>query len=307
MSICILGIFVADIVFVADSIPIKGQTILGKRHYIGPGGKGSNQAVAAAKSGGNVNLLTRIGNDNYGKIALDLFKENKIDCKGVEVDQRTSTGVAAILVNDQTGENAINVISGAAGKINLNYVNNFLEIIKNSKIFLTQLETPKEATFEALRKAKDFGCTTVLNPAPASEIPDDCFPLIDFFTPNEIEAEYFIKKSIKNESDCSDAADALISKGVKNIIITMGEKGCYFKNTQEEFIVPAIKIGKPVIDTTGAGDAFNGALCVGLSQNKNYKQSIEFANLVAGISVTRDGAAKSMPSIKEIEEVLNGI
>jgi len=307
VSICVLGIFVADLVFVADSIPVKGQTVVGNRRFVGPGGKGSNQAIAAARAGGNVSFLTKLGEDDYSKMAIDLYKQAKINYQGIVIDKNTLTGAAAILVNEKTGENAINVVTGAAGGIDIGYIENSIDIIKQSKIFLAQLESPKDATFEALKKAKEFGCTTILNPAPASDIPDEYFSLIDFFTPNEKEAEYFINKPIENEKDCLDAARSLLLKGVKNVIITLGDKGCYFKNNEEEFLVPATKLNKKVKDTTGAGDAFNGALCVGLSQNKNYKQSIEFANLVAGISVTRDGAANSMPYLNEIEEILNGI
>ena len=175
-----------------------------------------------------------------------------------------------------------------------------LNIIESSHVFLTQLETPKEVTLYAIKKAKNFNCTTILNPAPASEITDDNFQYFDFFTPNETEASFYYGQSIKNEEDCKKAGNFFLDKGIKNIIITLGENGCYFKNNKEEFIVPASNLKKPVVDTTGAGDAFNGALSVAISQNKNYKEAIEFANLVAGVSVTREGAANSMPYIEEL-------
>jgi len=152
--------------------------------------------------------------------------------------------------------------------------------------------------------AKENGCSTILNPAPARNLPYDCFKNIDFFTPNETEASFFINQSIESEKDCQSAAKVFLDKGVKNILITLGDKGCFFKNQEEEFLLPAKKLSFPVVDTTGAGDAFNGAFSVALSKNKNYKEAIEFANLVAGISVTREGAANSMPTIDEIEENL---
>ena len=167
---------------------------------------------------------------------------------------------------------------------------------------MTQLETPKDVTLYALKEAKSQNCITILNPAPSSEIPDDYFQFFDFFTPNETEASFYLNKPVKNEDDCKVAGNFFLEKGVKNILITLGEKGCYFKNIDEEFLMPASHLNKPVVDTTGAGDAFNGALSVALSQNKTYKQSIEFANLVAGISVTKEGAANSMPTKKEIED-----
>ena len=302
MSICVFGIFVADICFFADSIPVAGQTILGDKYIIGPGGKGSNQAIAAARAGGEVSFISKVGKDNYADLAISLYKDSGINYDGLEIEENESTGSAGILINRKTGENAINVVPGAAGTIGKNLIDKNLNIIKNSKIFLTQLETPKDVTLYALKEAKSQNCITILNPAPSSEIPDDYFQFFDFFTPNETEASFYFNKPVKNEDDCKVAGNFFLEKGVKNILITLGEKGCYFKNSNEEFLMPASKLNKPVVDTTGAGDAFNGALSVALSQNKTYKQSIEFANLVAGISVTREGAANSMPTKKEIEE-----
>ena len=304
MSICVFGIFVADICFFADNIPVAGQTILGDKYIIGPGGKGSNQAIAAARAGGEVSFISKVGRDNYADLAISLYNESGINYDGLEIEENESTGSAGILINRKTGENAINVVPGAAGTIGKNLIDENLSIIKSSKIFLTQLETPKEVTLYALKEAKIQNCITILNPAPSSEIPDDYFQFIDFFTPNETEASFYFNKPVKNEDDCKVAGKFFLEKGVKNILITLGEKGCYFKNIDEEFLMPASHLNKPVVDTTGAGDAFNGALSVALSQNKTYKQSIEFANLVAGISVTREGAANSMPMKKEIEETV---
>ena len=304
MSICVFGIFVADICFFADSIPVAGQTILGEKYIIGPGGKGSNQAIAAARAGGEVSFISKVGSDNYADLAISLYKVSGINYDGLEIDENESTGSAGILINRKTGENAINVVPGAAGTIGKNLIDKNLSIIKDSKIFLTQLETPKDVTLYALKEAKSQNCITILNPAPSSEIPDDYFQYIDFFTPNETEASFYFNKPVKNEDDCKVAGKYFLEKGVKNILITLGERGCYFKNKDEEFLMPASQLNKPVVDTTGAGDAFNGALSVALSQNKTYKQSIEFANLVAGISVTREGAANSMPMKKEIEETV---
>ena len=307
MSICVLGIFVADLCFFSDSIPIKGQTILGKKHIIGPGGKGSNQAIAAARSGGKVSFITKLGKDNYSDLAISLYKKAKINFDGIQFDPINSTGAAGIMINEKTGENAINVVPGAAGTIDEKMIDDCLPIIKKSKIFLTQLETPKDATFYALKKAKECGATTILNPAPASAFSKDFFRLIDFFTPNETEASFYLNKNIESEKDCIEAGQEFLDMGVKNILITLGDKGCFFKNENEEFLIPAKKLNNPVIDTTGAGDAFNGAFCVGLSENKNYKKSIEFASLVAGISVTKEGAANSMPNLSEIKENTNEI
>ena len=302
MSISILGIFVADLCFFGDEIPIPGKTVLGKKYIIGPGGKGSNQAIAAARAGGDVSFVTKLGKDNYADMALKLYQEAGVNTQAVILDSNLNTGAAGILINQKTGENAINVIPGAAATIDHKFIDDNLSIIKNSKIFLTQLETSIDATMYALKMAKENGCTTILNPAPARNLPNACFENIDFFTPNETEASFFINQSIESEEDCQSAAKVLLDKGVKNILITLGDKGCFFKNQEEEFLLPAKKLSALVVDTTGAGDAFNGAFSVALSKNKNYKEAIEFANLVAGISVTREGAANSMPTIDEIEE-----
>ncbi len=304
MSISILGIFVADLCFFGDEIPVPGKTVLGKKYIIGPGGKGSNQAIAASRAGGDVSFVTKLGKDNYADMALKLYQEAGVNTQAVILDSNLNTGAAGILINQQTGENAINVIPGAAATIDHKFIDDNLSIIKNSKIFLTQLETSIDATMYALKMAKENGCSTILNPAPARNLPYDCFKNIDFFTPNETEASFFINQSIESEKDCQSAAKVLLDKGVKNILITLGDKGCFFKNQEEEFLLPAKKLSFPVVDTTGAGDAFNGAFSVALSKNKNYKEAIEFANLVAGISVTREGAANSMPTIDEIEENL---
>ncbi len=286
MSISILGIFVADLCFFGDEIPVPGKTVLGKKYIIGPGGKGSNQAIAASRAGGDVSFITKLGQDNYADMALKLYQEAGVNTQAVVLDSNLNTGAAGILINQQTGENAINVVPGAAATIDRKFIDDNLSIINNSKIFLAQLETSIDATMYALKLA----------------LPDDCFQNVDFFTPNETEAGFFINQSIESEKDCQSAAKVFLDKGIKNILITLGEKGCFFKNNEEEFLIPAKKLSVPVVDTTGAGDAFNGAFTVALSKNKNYKEAIEFASLVAGISVTREGAANSMPTIGEIEE-----
>ena len=177
-----------------------------------------------------------------------------------------------------------------------------LKFIEVSEIFLTQLETPYEVTSYALKKASENGLTTILNPAPACKINDDDFKLIDFFTPNETEAEFYLNKKIETSEDIKNAANELLKKGIKNVIITLGEKGIYFANGKENFFLEAYKLKQPVKDTTGAGDAFNGAFAVGLANDLDIKEALSFANKVAGISTTRLGAASSMPFAKELTD-----
>ena len=168
-SICIFGVFVADLCFFGKSIPSRGETILGSKHIVGPGGKGSNQAIAAARLSGKVNFITKLGKDANATMAIDLYKKSGVNIEGVMQDDKLSTGVAAIMI-DENGHNAINIVSGAAGHLEKKDINRNLEIIKKSKIFLTQLETPQETTMYALQKAKEEGCITILNPAPARSI-----------------------------------------------------------------------------------------------------------------------------------------
>ena len=298
-SISILGVFVADLCFVGDKIPSKGQTILGKKYIVGPGGKGSNQAIAAARLNGEVSFITKVGKDSHSEMAFNLYNEAGVKTHSIIQDEKLFTGVAGIMI-DKDGNNAINIVSGAAEELINKDLDNHIETIKKSEIFLTQMETPDETTIYALKKAKENGCTTILNPAPARKIDEENFKLIDFFTPNETEAEFYLNKKIKTESDIKNAGQELLKKGVKNVIITLGEKGVYFTNKEENFFINAFKLKEPVLDTTGAGDAFNGALTVGLSNNLEIKEAINFANKIAGISTTKLGAAASMPFTKDL-------
>ena len=296
-DISVLGIFVADISFSGPKIPSVGETILGNEYNIGPGGKGCNQAIAIARLGGKVNFITKIGKDNYGKLALDTLKKNNIDTQNVIQDKILQTGVAGILVEKNSGKNAINVIVGAPSTFKTSEIDNQIKVIKNSKIFLTQLEVPKEVTLHCLKAAKENNCITILNPAPASEI-NGFFDFIDFFTPNETEAEFYTGIKITNETEAKQAADKLINLGIKKVIITLGEKGLFYSDGDDEIYLKANSV--KAIDTTGAGDAFNGGLAFGLSIKKPIRDCLELANKVAGISTTKLGAGDAMPFIKDI-------
>ena len=302
--ISILGIYVADLVFFADKIPAEGETVLGYDHVIGPGGKGSNQAVAAAKAGGNVNFISKIGNDQYGEMALSMYKESNVDISNVIISKEFATGAAGILVNKETGENAINVVPGAAGKITSKDIDQASNTIKQSSIFLTQLEAPIDVVEHAIEVAKSYNVTTILNPAPAAKLQDKTFDLIDYFTPNEIEASFYVNHKVDTQEDAKKAANQLLERGIKNVIITLGDKGAFFANKNEHFNVDAFNVTNKVVDTTGAGDAFNAGLAVALTEGKNIKEAIQFANAVGGISTTKIGTAKSMPFRSEIDNLL---
>ncbi len=298
-EITVLGIFVADISFSGPKIPSIGETILGKKYNVGPGGKGCNQAIAIARLGGKTNFISKIGKDAYGELALKTLEKNKISTENIIQDGNQQTGVAGILVDQNTGKNAINVIVGAPTSLKMSEIEKQINLIKKSKIFLTQLEVPKDVTLHCLKTAKENGCTTILNPAPASEISNEFYNNIDFFTPNEIEAEFYTGIKITNDQEVKQAADKLINLGIKKVIITLGEKGLFYSDGKEEIYLKASAV--KAIDTTGAGDAFNGGLAFSLLKEKPIKDCLEFANKVAGISTTKLGAGDAMPFIQDIK------
>jgi len=298
-EITVLGIFVADISFSGPKIPSIGETILGKKYNVGPGGKGCNQAIAIARLGGNTNFISKIGKDAYGELALKTLEKNKISTENIIQDGNQQTGVAGILVDQNTGKNAINVIVGAPSSLKISEIEKQINLIKKSKIFLTQLEVPKDVTLHCLKTAKENGCTTILNPAPASEISNEFYNNVDFFTPNETEAEFYTGIKITNDQEAKQAADKLINLGIKKVIITLGEKGLFYSDGKEEIYLKASAV--KAIDTTGAGDAFNGGLAFSLLKEKPIKDCLEFANKVAGISTTKLGAGDAMPFIQDIK------
>ena len=297
-KISVLGIFVADISFSGNKIPSVGETILGDSYYVGPGGKGCNQAIAIARLGGEVNFLSKIGKDDYGQLAIHTLNQNNIDTSTIIQSSDHQTGVAGIMINKKTGKNAINVIVGAPLSLTIDQLNKNSDKIKNSKIFLTQLEIPKDVTLHSLKTAKENNVLTILNPAPASELSKEFFNYIDYFTPNETEAEFYSGIKITNEKEAKQASNKLLNLGLKKVIITLGEKGLFYSDGKEDIYLKAISV--KALDTTGAGDAFNGGLAFALSHNKPIKEALRFANKVAGYSTLNLGAGNAMPTLKDL-------
>ncbi len=295
-DITILGIFVADISFSGDKIPITGETILGDSYNIGPGGKGCNQAIAISRLGGKVSFISKLGDDEYGKLAIKSLEKDNIDTSNIIISKIDKTGVAGIHIDKNTGKNAITVIRGAPSNLTIEEIDT--NIIKGSKIFLTQLEVPLDVTLHCLKIAKENDLINILNPAPACKLSDDFFKLVDYFTPNETEAEFYTGIRIKNENDAKESARKIVEMGIKNVIITLGEKGLLYSNGKEEIYIKASQV--KAIDTTGAGDAFNGSFSLALSQGKKIKECLDLANKVAGLSTTKLGAGDSMPTLKDI-------
>lgn len=301
-KIVILGVFVADTAYRAKRQPNMGETILGESFALGPGGKGSNQAVAAAKSGGDVHFVTRLGDDPFAQMARDTWDAAGV-APAVTVDTGSYTGAAYIFVDDATGDNAIIIAPGAAGRISVDDVEAQADLIQSADVFVTQLEQPMPAAQRALEIARAGGTKTILNPAPAAELSDEMLALCDYVTPNESEAEGITGISVETPDDAARAADALLARGVGAAIITLGAQGVFYKDKEIAVHVPAISAGD-VVETTGAGDAFNGGFAVALAEGMSPENALRFACATAGISVTRVGTAPSMPDRAEIDALL---
>ena len=301
--IVILGIFVADTAYRADRQPKMGETILGNSFVLGPGGKGSNQAVAAAMArsgtGGRTHFITRLGRDAFADIARATWAKAGVVPEVTE-DAESYTGAAYIFIENATGNNAIIVAPGAAGRVSVEDVEARRGLIEGAATFVTQLEQPIPAARRGLEIARAAGVRTILNPAPAAPLDDAMLALCDFVTPNESEAEALTGLPVTSVEDAERAADALLARGVGAAVITLGDKGALYRDRTRSVHVPVMSSG-PVVETTGAGDAFNGGFAVALSEGMDVVEAVRFGCATAGISVTRPGTAPAMPSRAEID------
>ena len=302
-GVAILGVFVADLAFRAGRMPGMGETITGSGFKMGPGGKGSNQAVAAARVGADVTFISKLGQDEFAAIARATWQEENIEAAVAEVADQP-TGAAFIYVDDGTGDNAIIVVPGAAGGITPDDVDAAADAVRGAAVFVTQLEQPPESAERGLWIAREAGVITVFNPAPAEPFDDALYPLCDYVTPNESEAALLTDLSVVSVDDARKAADALLAKGVGAALITLGEAGALLHTKESSTLVPAFNAG-PVLETTGAGDAFNGGFAAALAKGAEPLEAVRFGCAVAGISVTRAGTAPSMPTLSEVEALLN--
>ena len=302
-DIVILGVFVADTAYRASRQPKIGETIIGNEFSLGPGGKGSNQAVAAALAGGNVHFISRLGKDDFANMAISLWEKSGIT-PHVTQHSNSYTGAAYIFIENKSGNNAIIVSPGAAANINNDDIMANKELIQGSRVFMTQLEQSLDAAGTALYFAKEGGAITILNPAPAQPLGENILKLCDFVTPNEIEAEQITGIPVKSINDAEIAAGKLLEKGANAAVITLGEQGALFKDNNQIIHQPSYEVGT-VVETTGAGDAFNGGLAVALAEEMPIDKALRFACAAASISVTRQGTAPSMPDRHEIDTLLN--
>jgi ribokinase len=299
--VTIMGSYVADVAFRLDRLPTWGETRMGQSFQLGPGGKGSNQAVAAARAGASVSFISKLGSDPFGEIARTLYRAEGIDTQYV-FSSPNPTGAAAILIDAARGENAIIVVPGACFELTLAEVDQATALIASSSIFVAQLELPLLTVEHGLRLAHAHGIPTILNPAPAATLPDTIYPLCDYLTPNETEAAALTGIPVTDLASAEEAAAALLSRGVRNVILTLGAQGAFIKNPTLTRHISAVDAG-PIVETTGAGDAFNGGLATALAEGMNLIEATQFACAVAGISVTRPGTAPSMPHRADIDAI----
>ncbi len=302
--VVILGVFVADTAYRAARQPRIGETILGRSFVLGPGGKGSNQAVAAGRLGADVTILTRLGADAFAGMARETWAAAGVASAAIETPE-SYTGAAYIFIEDGTGDNAIIISPGAASLITPADIDAQSALIEGAGVFVTQLEQPLETARRALEVARAARVTTILNPAPAQPLDDALLALCDYVTPNETEAAELTGLPVSSADEARRAGDAFLARGVGTAIITLGAAGALYHTAGRSEVVPAIAAG-PVVETTGAGDAFNGGLAAGLARGMDPVAAVRFGAAVAGISVTRAGTAPSMPSLAEVEALLSG-
>ena len=306
-QVFILGSFVADVSFRMSRLPAWGETLMGDTFALGPGGKGSNQAVAAARAAANttVQLLSKVGNDAFGQLARDTWAASGVDASLAKTSS-SATGAAAILIDSTRGENAIIVVPGACFTLSPAEVDEAAAAIRSASVFLTQLELPLDTVVRGLTLAHQSGIPTILNPAPAPQkpLPDSLLALSDYLIPNETEAALLTNLPVTTLEQATTAAIALQSRGARNVIITLGANGALLLQHDTTLThIPAFNAG-PVLETTGAGDAFCGAFAAALAEGQPPTQAVRFACATAAISVTRQGTAPSMPTRREIDNLL---
>jgi ribokinase len=299
--IAVVGSSNTDMVVRTPGIPRPGETILGGEFIMAAGGKGANQAVAAARAGGEVTFIARVGDDIFGRRAMEGFIRDGIRVDHIVRDKRAPSGVALIFVAPD-GENSIVVAPGANARLSPADIRRAANVITQAGILVLQLEIPLDTVTEAAKLASAAGVPVILNPAPARPLDDSLLARITILTPNETEAEFLTGISIRRKSDMMRAAIALLDKGVKAVLITLGAKGVFAATQEKMEVVPAFKVNP--VDTTAAGDAFNGALAVALAEKQPLFEAVRFAEAAAALSTTKPGAQPSLPKRVEIEKLL---
>jgi ribokinase len=300
--IAVLGSSNTDMIVKLPSLPGPGETVIGGTFSMAAGGKGANQAVAAARAGGKVTFISRVGNDSFGQRSIADWAEEGLDTSHVGIDDRAASGIALILV-DLAGENSIGVASGANAEISVGDVEKALGVITSSDVFLTQLEIPLSTVDAAITGAHRAGVPVILNPAPAQPLRTEILSQVTVLTPNEREAEYLTGISIRDDAGTMEAAKSLLGMGVHSVVITLGGRGAFIADESQGEFVPAFRV--QAIDTTAAGDVFSGALAVALAEKATLREAAVFASAAAALSVTKLGAQPSAPRRADIASFLS--
>ena len=298
-KIVVIGSSNTDMVVGSPKMPAPGETVMGHEFDIIPGGKGANQAVAAARAKGKVTFIAKVGNDDFGRNAIAGYKEDHINTDHIFIDPITPTGIAVIIVEKTTGQNTIVVASGANDKLSVREIKEVEKSIATADVVLIQLEIPLDVVHYCLKICKQNGVKTILNPAPAKPLSDEILSLVDIITPNESEIQILTGINPTEASEVKNAAAHLLKKVNDTVIVTLGDSGVYFasKNGDKGFVATT-KV--KAVDTTAAGDVFNGYLATSIANGKDYRTAIDLANKAAAISVTRKGAQPSIPTIDEV-------
>ena len=304
MSIIVFGSINMDLVATAPHLPTAGETLLGYDFFQAPGGKGANQAVAIAKLGIPTQIVGRVGKQGFSQELIDNLATNGVKIDNVFVDETVSSGVAIINVDD-AGENQIVVIPGANGQVNQEDVERLSQLLPGKKALLLQLEIPVPAVIAAAEAARKVGVKVILDPAPAQkELPKELYPLVDILTPNQVEAAQLVGFPVNDEDSAKKAAEILLQKGVKCAVVKLGSKGVYCSNGTESFFTPAFSV--KTVDTTAAGDAFNGGLAAALSQGLSLQQAIIWGSAAGALAATKSGAQFSLPDRDTFDKFLIG-
>ena len=298
----VVGSSNTDMILRVHHVPRPGETLLGGEFSTAPGGKGANQAVAAARAGGHVAFVARLGRDLFGDAALAGFEREGMVLSHVSRDVGRPSGVALIFVGAD-GENSIGVAGGANQGLSGQEVRRARGLISKARVLLLQLETPLDTVEAAARIGRESGVTVILNPAPACPLPDSLLSQVTMLTPNETEASLLSGLAVTDALSAEKAARVLLKRGVGTVLITLGAKGALVASAEGSQLIPGFKV--KAVDTTAAGDVFNGALAVRLSEGRGLAESVRFAHAAAAISVTRHGAQPSIPTRREINALLN--
>lgn len=300
-KIIVIGSCNTDMVIKADRLPIPGETVIGGTFFMNPGGKGANQAVAAARMGGKVSFISKTGNDVFGRQSIELYNTEGINTNFIFSDENSPSGIALITV-DSHGENCIVVASGANASLSHQDIESARAEIETGYIVLMQLEIPIETVEYAAELAKKKNIKVILNPAPARALSDNLINSLYIITPNESEAEILSGIKVKDWESAKKAAKVIHAKGANIVVITLGSKGSLIYENDEFHKVEACKV--EAVDTTAAGDTFSGALCVGLSEGKSIIEAVKLATMACAVTVTRMGAQSAIPYRKELLEMV---